>query len=228
MIEDLMISIPQGEIRLRDDRKKLSWTSKIELFLMSKYLITQEVYSEVMACNPSTFRGLMKPVENVSWFDVIQFCNSLSELSGLEKCYVINFDKKLVDWITSANSYRLPTDEEWEYSCRANSIAVQYGDIDDIAWYNENSSKTTHDVGLKLPNNFGLFDMLGNVWEWCWNLYDPEVYGSYRIFRGGGWSDEARGCLASNRRRSHPTYSIDDLGFRVARSLQSAHNNTIQ
>ena len=214
-----MVSIPQGEIHLRDDRKKTNWSSKIDILSMSKYPITQEIYSEVMLCNPSTFYGLKKPAESVSWFDAILFCNTLNEQCGLEKCYLINLDKKLVNLVSGANGYRLPTDAEWEYSCRAQSRAVQYGKINDIAWYAENSNETTHDVGLKLPNNFGLFDMLGNVWEWCWDLYDPKVYGSYRVFRGGGWSDESRGCLASNRRRSHPTYGIDDLGFRVARSV---------
>jgi formylglycine-generating enzyme required for sulfatase activity len=222
MIDDWMILIPKGEIRLRDDRKKTNWTSIVHPFLMSKYLITQQVYLEVMSINPSTFYGLKKPVENVSWFDAIQFCNGLSELSGLEKCYLINTDNKSVNFVDDADGYRLPTDAEWEYSCRANSKLVQYGDIEDIAWYEGNSNEITHDVGLKLPNEFDLFDMLGNVWEWCWDIYDPEVYGSYRIFRGGGWSDESRSCLASNRRRSHPTYSIDDLGFRVARSGPSS------
>lgn len=220
MIEEWMISIPQGEIRLRDDRKKASWVSRVEPFLMSKYLVTQDVYSAVTNLGPSAFSGSSRPVESVSWFDTLRFCNSLSEMSGLEPCYLIDADDESVDLVGRANGYRLPTDAEWEYSCRANSKLVQYGKIEDIAWYEGNSNETTHDVGLKRPNQFGLFDMLGNVWEWCWDLYDPEVYGSYRIFRGGGWSDESRGCLASNRRRSHPTYAIDDLGFRVARSEQ--------
>lgn len=227
MIKNWMTYIPQGEIRLRDDRKKIHWVSNVEPFLMSKYLITQEVYSEVMSMTPSKFCGLKKPVESVSWFDAIQFCNVLSELSGLEKCYIMKAGNDTVDFVDGANGYRLPTDAEWEYSCRAGSKLVQYGNIEDIGWYEGNSNETTHDVGLKLPNDFGLFDMLGNVWEWCWDIYDPEVYGSYRIFRGGGWSDESRGCLASNRRRSHPTYAIDDVGFRVARSERQALNKAL-
>lgn len=227
MIDDWMISIPQGEIRLRDDRKKTSWVSQVAPFLMSKYLITQEVYSKVTSMTPSTFYGLKKPVENVSWLDAVRFCNALSESSGLKKCYSISADNESIGFVVDADGYRLPTDAEWEYSCRANSKLAQYGDIEDVAWYEGNSNGTTHEVGLKIPNTFGLFDMLGNVWEWCWDLYDPEVYGSYRIFRGGGWSDESRGCLASNRRRSHPTYAIDDLGFRVARSEQPALNKAL-
>ncbi|MFQ3231777.1 formylglycine-generating enzyme family protein [Reinekea sp.] len=218
MIKDWMTSIPKGEICLRDDRKKTTWNATIEPFLMSKYLITQEIYSEVMLTNPSISRGIQKPVENVSWFDAIKFCNALSESSGLNKYYHVNVENESVEIIQGANGYRLPTDAEWEYSCRALSESVQYGVIEDIAWYERNANGTTHEVGLKQSNEFGLFDMLGNVWEWCWDLYDPDVYGSYRIFRGGGWSDDSRGCLASNRRRSHPTYAIDDLGFRVARS----------
>jgi len=214
-----MIFIPSGNISLRDDRKKTKWDVNIQPFELSKYLVTQKLYFEVMATNPSVYNGVNRPVENVSWYDAIVFCNALSAVAGLENCYLINLDAESVKFIQDAKGYRLPTDAEWEYSCRAESRAVQYGNIEDIAWFENNSEDTTHNVGLKEPNAFGLFDMLGNVWEWCWDIYDPEVYGSYRIFRGGGWCDSSRGCLASNRRRSHPTYKVDDLGFRIARSL---------
>jgi formylglycine-generating enzyme required for sulfatase activity len=119
-----------------------------------------------------------------------------------------------------ANGYRLPTEAEWEYACKAGTTGIRYGDLDDIAWYKANSDRSPHDVGLKEPNAWGLYDMLGNVWEWCSDIYDESVYGSYRIFRGGGWSDEERGCMATNRSRSHPTsFKIDDLGFRIARNI---------
>ncbi|ELX11683.1 hypothetical protein Jab_1c02680 [Janthinobacterium sp. HH01] len=107
------------------------------------------------------------------------------------------------------------TEAEWEYACRAGSNGPRYGELDDIAWYRENSGGRTCVVGQKQPNQWGLHDMLGNVWEWCEDQYDPEVYGLYRVFRGGGWADAERGCLATNRRRSHPTYAIDDVGFRI-------------
>jgi len=219
-VKEQMISIPGGNISLRDDRKKTKWEISIAPFELSKHLITQEVYLKVMSTSPAVFTGDNRPIENVSWYDAILFCNTLSELSDLESCYLVNLDSESVELIQGAKGYRLPTDAEWEYSCRAGSSAVQYDDLDEIAWFEGNSENVTHNVGLKKPNAFGLFDMLGNVWEWCWDLYDPEVYGSYRVFRGGGWCDPSRGCLASNRRRSHPTYKIDDLGFRVARSRE--------
>nr|BFD43105.1 hypothetical protein FFPRI1PSEUD_46040 [Pseudomonas sp. FFPRI_1] len=158
-------------------------------------------------------------MECVSWFDAVVFCNHLSSLLGLEPVYDIQWADESVHWDRQRCGFRLPTDAEWEYACRAGDGPVQYGDLGQIAWYAQNAGERTHPVGLKAPNGFGLHDMLGNVWEWCWDQYDPQVYGSYRVFRGGGWSDQSRGCLASNRRRSHPTFRIEDLGFRLARSL---------
>lgn len=131
----------------------------------------------------------------------------------------MNEDGTGADLVHDSIGYRLPSEAEWEYACRAGTDGPRYGDIDSIAWYRENSGGYIHPVGQKQPNAWGLYDMLGNVWEWCSDQYDPVVYGSYRIFRGGGWADAERGCLATNRRRSHPTFQIDDLGFRLAQSL---------
>lgn len=218
-LEDQMVEIPGGHIELRDDRKKTKWNVEIAPFLLSKYQVTQDLYFEVTGESPSSFKGNGKPVEEVSWHNATEFCNILSKRLGLKESYII--DRKVEDVIVDrqADGYRLPTDAEWEYACRAGTRDVRHGDLDDIAWYRENSAGQTHEVGLKNPNRWGLYDMLGNVWEWCWDIYDREVYGPYRVFRGGGWSDPERGCLASNRRRSHPTFAIDDLGFRIARSL---------
>jgi len=212
-----MLRIPAGNIVQRDDRNKTHWHAHINPFELGRHLVTQQLYTTTMTDNPSAFSGINKPVENVSWYDAVAFCNALSQAQGYQKVYHLDAGETQV--IAQANGYRLPTDAEWEYACRAGSVAVQYGDINNIAWFEGNSAGQTQNVGLKQPNAFGLFDMLGNVWEWCWDLYDAEVYGPYRIFRGGGWSDTNRGCLASNRRRSHPSYQIDDLGFRVARNL---------
>lgn len=149
------------------------------------------------------------------------FCNLLSAHAGLPLCYQeIGAEEVVVD--ASADGYRLPSEAEWEYACKAGTQQSRYGELDQIAWYKDNSGGTTQPVGLQAPNAWGLCDMLGNVWEWCADMYDEQVYGSYRILRGGGWWDEARSCLATNRRRSHPTaLKIDDLGFRIARNARN-------
>ncbi|MES2388139.1 MAG: formylglycine-generating enzyme family protein [Bacteroidota bacterium] len=215
------VKIPAGEITLRDDRIKKEWTVKIEAFLLAQYTVTQEHYFEIMAESPSVFIGSKKPVESVTWKEAVKFCNLLSEKEGLEACYIFEPGSELISFNPSVCGYRLPTEAEWEYACKAGTSGIRYGDLGSIAWYKANSAGTTHDTGLKEPNPWGLYDMLGNVWEWCTDVYDEKVYGSYRIFRGGGWFDDERGCLATNRRRGHPSsFKIDDLGFRIARNLQ--------
>jgi len=217
-----MVALPGGEIELRDDRKKTKWRAEIAPFALSTYPVTQALYLAMTGESPSTFKGDDLPVESVSWLEAVAFCNLLSQANNLEVCYAFGDSSQDVSLIPEAKGYRLPTDAEWEYACRAGTRDVRHGPLDAIAWYVENSGERTHPVGQKEPNGWGLYDMLGNVWEWCWDLYDEEVYGSYRIFRGGGWCDKPRSCLASNRRRSHPTYAIDDIGFRVARSLDAS------
>ncbi|NDI35011.1 formylglycine-generating enzyme family protein [Chengkuizengella sediminis] len=214
-----MVKIPGGEIELRDDRIKNKWKVEINSFLLAKYPVTKDLYYAITEKSPISFKGDQKPVENVSWNNAISFCNLLSQKAGLRECYSTSNDGGIIicDW--ESDGYRLPTEAEWEYACRAGTAQYRYGEIDKIAWYYENSDGKTHEVGRKEPNAWGLYDMLGNVWEWCWDLYDEKVYGSYRVFRGGGWYDPARGCGASCRRRSHPSFGIDDLGFRLAKSF---------
>jgi formylglycine-generating enzyme required for sulfatase activity len=217
-----LVEIPGGQIELRDDRKKETWTVEIESFLLGRYPVTQDLYFDVTQESPSTFIGARRPVENVSWVDAVKFCNSLSVQWGYEPCYYITTAIAEITFNSKADGFRLPTEAEWEYSCKAGKSGTRYGELDSISWYKGNSDKMTHAVGMKTPNSWGLYDMLGNVWEWCSDIYDETVYGSYRIFRGGGWYDEARGCMATNRRRSHPTsFKIDDLGFRIARNKTS-------
>lgn len=212
--------IPAGQIELRDDRKKQTWTVAIQPFLLAKFPVTQALYAAVMQENPSTFPGPQKPVETVSWVEAAQFCNALSAQENLQPCYHIPANFENITFNPQANGYRLPTEAEWEYACKACNPAPRYGDLETIAWYKQNSGGSTHEVGQKAPNAWGLHDMLGNIWEWCSDIYDEDVYGSYRIFHGGGWADEERGILATNRRRSHPvSFKIDDLGFRIARNL---------
>lgn len=214
-----LVLIPGGVISLRDDRIERVWSVEMAPFLLASLQVTQAQYRTLTGDSPAVFVGDTHPVESVSWFDALRYCNLLSEGEGYEPCYQIDEDGEEVLWNKEAKGYRLPTDAEWEYACRAGTREVRYGALDAIAWYADNAGGSHHPTGQKAPNQWGLFDMLGNVWEWCWDMYDPEVYGTYRVFRGGGWFDPERGCLASNRRRSHPTYQIDDLGFRIARSL---------
>ncbi|MHC1708421.1 MAG: formylglycine-generating enzyme family protein [Bacteroidales bacterium] len=219
--EDLhtqMVKIPEGSILLRDDRIKRSWTVEIKKFNLSKHPITRELYHAITGECPCAFMGNQKPVDSVTWYDSAKFCNELSLQSGLEPCYIFNDSMEVV--FRNTNGYRLPGEAEWEYACRAGTSGPRYGVLDDIAWYKGNSGGQTHNVGELAPNNWGLYDMLGNVWEWCNDIYDESVYGSYRIIGGGGWNDPERGCLVTNRRRSHPySFKIDDLGFRIARSI---------
>lgn len=218
--ENLMVKIPKGKIELRDDRIKQTWMVDIAPFLLAKYPVTQELYFNITQESPSTFKGKKQPVETVSWTDAVKFCNQLSAKDGLNACYSLYNNGEETTFDPKADGYRLPTEAEWEFACKAGTTLARYGDVDEIACYKVNSGGSPNNVGTKKPNAWELYDMLGNVWEWCSDIYDEEVYGSYRIFRGGGWSDEERGCLATNRRRSHPiAFKIDDLGFRIARNI---------
>ncbi|WP_411831304.1 formylglycine-generating enzyme family protein [Paenibacillus dokdonensis] len=214
-----MINIPGGEIALRDDRIKRIWKAEIKPFLLAQYPVTMELYCAITGKAPASIDGNQRPVVNISWNEAICLCNLLSQKSGLNECYSLNHDNEeiICDW--ESDGYRLPSEAEWQHACKAGTTGYRYGEIDQIAWYQENSEGKIHQVGTKEPNAWGLYDMLGNVWEWCWDLYDEKVYGSYRIFRGGSWAEEKRSCGASCRRRSHPSFSIDDLGLRLARSL---------
>ncbi|HFJ9314802.1 cytoplasmic protein [Bacillus anthracis] len=218
-IDSLMVNIPKGEVVLRDDRIKKEWQVQIKPFLLAKYVVTMELYDAIINSTCNDYKNSNKPVVNISWHDAITFCNSLSKTAGLTEFYSIQDDGKKVSCNLHSNGYRLPSEAEWQYACKAGAPGYTYGELQKIAWYNENSNGKIQDVGKKEPNAWGLYDMLGNVWEWCYDLYDEKVYGSYRIFRGGSWAEEARGCGATCRRRSHPTFHIDDLGFRLARSI---------
>ncbi|PEV91830.1 formylglycine-generating enzyme family protein [Bacillus thuringiensis] len=218
-IDSLMVNIPAGEVVLRDDRIKKEWIVQIQPFLLAKYAVTTELYDAITNSTLNNFENNHKPVVNISWNDAIAFCNVLSKKAGLKEYYSISDGGQIVRCKLDSNGYRLPSEAEWQYACKAGTTGYTYGKLHDIAWYNENSNGEIHDVGQKEPNAWGLYDMLGNVWEWCYDLYDEKVYGSYRIFRGGSWAEAARGCGATCRRRSHPTFHIDDLGFRLARSI---------
>lgn len=214
-----MIAVPSGQVTLSDRRTQRSWSVEPGPYQLAAFPVTQAQYARVTGRRPSTAQGDRLPVEGVSWWDAVRFCNALSNAEGLAPAYRLHADIEEIEWEAPADGYRLPTEAEWEHACRAGTTGPRYGRLEEIAWYRGNSHERMHEVGGKRPNAWGLYDMLGNVWEWCWDLYDAEVYGVYRVLRGGGWFDERWSCRASVRRRSHPSFQIDDVGFRIARSI---------
>jgi formylglycine-generating enzyme required for sulfatase activity len=212
-----MIAVPPGRVTLSDRRTRREWSVELAPYQLATFPVTQAWYAQVTGERPSSARGDRLPVESVSWWDAVRFCNALSLREGLAPAYRLDVDGGDIEWDTSVDGYRLPTEAEWEHACRAGTTGPRYGQLDEIAWYRGNADERIHEVGGRRPNAWGLYDMLGNVWDWCWDLYDPEVYGTYRVLRGGGWFDEHWSCRASVRRRSHPTFEVDDVGFRVAR-----------
>jgi formylglycine-generating enzyme required for sulfatase activity len=184
-------------------------------YYLGVYEVTQQQYQHVMGKNDSKFRGPDRPVEQVSWNDAVTFCAKLTALPA-EKA--------------AGHVYRLPTEAEWEYACRAGTITpYSAGESDDslsnAAWFNGNT-EATQPVGQKQPNAFGLFDMSGNVWEWCQDRYGPyadeqvrdpqgSLVGSERVNRGGSWINLPQVCRSARRSRFSAERSYTVLGFRV-------------
>lgn len=181
-------------------------------FYMGKYDVTQEQYQQVIGSNPSNFIGKDNPVETVSWDEAQAFCKKVAE--------------------QSKQTVRLPTEMEWEYACRGGTNTLYYSgdtdkDLDRVAWYSGNIKNTTHPVGQKEPNAFGLYDMHGNVWQWCQDWYGEDYYstspaeepqgpvtGACRVLRGGSWNNDPVGCPAA-RYWLGPANRGDYIGFRV-------------
>lgn len=181
--------------------------------MMSKTEITQAVYKAIMGENPSCFKGDSLPVENVSWYDAVEFCNRLSKKAGLEPAYSIN--GRTVKWDRNASGFRLPIVEDWQYAARGGENYVYSGsnNLDEVGWYNKNSEGKTHPVAQKKPNGYGLYDMSGNVREWCWDSISNVRYNC-----GGGWSSNAYYCEVGYEFWSDANITSNNLGFRIVRS----------
>jgi formylglycine-generating enzyme required for sulfatase activity len=212
----------------------------VKSFYMGKHEVTQAEYQDLTGVNPSYRKGLNLPVEQVSWFQAVAYCNKLSEKEGLDAVYAINGQS--VRWDLKANGYRLPTEAEWEYACRAgtktpfftgNNIAANQANFDGSRPYNNNTRsvyrENTVPVESFAPNSFGLYDMHGNVAEWCWDWNaeyakgtqtDPvgAASGLYRVFRGGGWNHSADSLRSARRTGLTPSDHGFYLGFRLVRN----------
>ena len=208
-------------------------------FWLGKYVVTQKLYKMVMGKNPSAFKGEKLPVEQVSWCDAVLFCNMLSEKEGLTPAYEFPGPfKNDKDWAQKvklrieSDGYRLPTEAEWEYAARGGESHKYSGsnNIDEVAWYNNNSNEQPHPVGQKKANGFGLYDMSGNVWEWCSDAWKREYSSSAvvapiyvdtsvakRVDRGGSWHSRAKLIRVSYRSRGSASFRSHYQGFRVLR-----------
>jgi formylglycine-generating enzyme required for sulfatase activity len=221
-----------------EESDNLPQEMKIEKsFLLGETEITQELYCAVMNVkNPSWFQGnRKKPVEQVSWYDALIFCNKLSDMSNLGRHYTITKDGKIIDTIETeqenylvetneeSKGFRLPTEWEWEYAAKART-QLEYSGSDDpkkIGWYDKNSKDTPHPMKQKNPNAWGFYDMSGNVWEWCENTYDPNNtdISAARVCRGGSWYSYASDLRSAFRGSTSPSARNNNLGFRVARYI---------
>ncbi|MBI3831829.1 MAG: formylglycine-generating enzyme family protein [Planctomycetes bacterium] len=195
------------------DEKPWHLVTLAQPFYMGKYEVTQEQYAQLIGSNPSYIKGQPLPISNVSWDDTQEFFKKLTA--------------------QTKQSIRLPTEAEWEYSCRAGTRTKYYSgdteaDLARVAWHGVNSKETAQPVGQKEPSVFGLFDMHGNLWEWCQDWYEEDYYshspaqdpqgltqGNYRVLRGGSWHYDPGSCRAAYRFKHPPNERMSYYGFRV-------------
>jgi formylglycine-generating enzyme required for sulfatase activity len=226
-----MVAVPAGEFVMGDDQgedeEKPAHRVQVSEFYMDTCEVTQASFEALMGKNPSKFKSPDQPVERVSWLSAIQYCNMRSRKEGLKPCY--NTETLACDF--AADGYRLPTEAEWEYACRAGgatqwSCGEDAGKLEAHAWIKSNAAKTTHPVKQKAPNAWGLYDMHGNVAEWCHDFFaegyasaqdakDPlgPAEGEERVVRGGSFQNSGEGCRSAARASQTPRFADACFGF---------------
>ena len=239
-----MVRIPAGRFKMgsangKEDEAPVREV-EIDAFLMDRYEVTQAHYAAFDPINGSHFQTPDRPVEMVRWGDAALYCNKRSQDEGLDPCY----NEETLACNFAANGYRLPTEAEWEYACRAGTTTDYAFGADDrqlaqYGWFADNANKQTHPVGQKKPNAWGLYDMYGNVAEWCNDVYEKDSYkdgpasnprgpqdrpqeSPRRVLRGGAWNSRADDCRSSSRSGQDPgsedaCFHRDMIGFRCVR-----------
>lgn len=213
----VLLPILGGTLTMPDARTGTARDVELLPFHLARTQITRANWHAVMddAGTPPMLSRV--PMHPLTWFDAVRWCNAASQLAGCTPAYALS--GREVAWDVNADGYRLPTEAEWEWAARAGSSSPTYGPLAEIAWTAFDAVDGPQDVALKTPNSHGLFDMIGNVWEWCWNYADTARYGDYRSLRGAGWDDRQWSARASVRRGSAPDAVLEDVGFRVARGV---------
>jgi formylglycine-generating enzyme required for sulfatase activity len=241
-----MVRLPGGSFIMGDENEVDSSPHEVSVnpFFIDAHPVTQEEYEKLIGDNPSRWKGSQNPVEQIRWSDAVRYCNARSEAEDLQACYDLN------TWECdfSANGYRLPTEAEWEYACRAGTkTAYFFGNdaskLKDYAWFDENSGQKPQPVGQKPANPWGLYDMCGNVWEWCNDFYKVDYYqesprenprgpemGETKVVRGGAWKFSAESCRSGYRYNEDPGYAdvcfgYDIYGFRSVRNAPSTEGH---
>ena len=251
-----MVCLPEGQFMMGNDHgapdEAPAHKVKVSGFLMDKFEVTHRMFAKVQLPNPSHWQdNPNKPVERVRWRDAKQYCNERSLAEGLKPCY----NEKTLDWDCdySANGYRLPTEAEWEYACRAGSDEPaglgRPDKLRQIAWYAGNSEEKTHPAGQKKPNAWGIYDLCGNVSEWCEDVYSSTYYKESpsadppgppntgkdvkRVIRGGSWKSSPDQCTPTARQGektgdSDACFSTDYCGFRCVRRATAQELEQLQ
>ncbi|MFN8671448.1 MAG: formylglycine-generating enzyme family protein [Candidatus Sericytochromatia bacterium] len=234
-----MVLVKKGTFKMQNTTEvKLSYD-----FYVGKYQVTQQLWKSIMGQenNPSNFVGELVPVQNITWFEAIKFCNALSKKYDLPIAYneqtgeLLDSNGNITTDINKVKGYRLLTEAEWEFTAKGGNLSQGYkfsggNDINEISWYEDNSGRKPHDVGTKKPNELGIYDMNGNVWEWCTDYYDKDFYNipqlenpvnmipnTNKVRRGGSWRGSAGFFILTFRGFDDTyTYSRSNLGLRLA------------